>query len=135
MTLSRILVRCCCQRRQLRRLRDLPEDIESVGSMPARPAGPGIAAASMPAYVDSMTGRVLLVKGASIFYLPDRCMITFSMIVIIDLYDGRAAPRRVNGKTGGAKSPQGRGSRRRAEQGIGVRGIEHRVGRVGEGGA
>ena len=49
------------------------------------------------------------------------------------MYDGRAAPRRVNGKTGGAKSPQGSGSGRGAEQGIGVRGIEHRLGRVGEG--
>ena len=71
-----------------------------------------------------------------ISYIP-RSVSKFYMYIlcIVNLYDGRAAPRRVNGKTGGAKSPQGRGARGRAEQGIGVRGIEHRLGQVGQGGA
>jgi len=51
-----------------------------------------------------------------------------------NMYDGRAAPRRVNGKTGGAKSPQDREARRWAEQGTAGGGAEHRGGRVGEGG-
>ena len=36
------------------------------------------------------------------------------------MYDGRAAPRRVNGKTGGAKRPQDRELGRRTEQGVGA---------------